>query len=154
MANPNFGAILDRPSAEVERPKALPVGSYVALIQGQPRYGESSKKKTEQVEFDLKLLQAMDDVDEDDLREALTRKDGSTKTLGDIKMKVTYYLTEDALWRLKDFLNHAQVEEGDLSLRQRITEAPGHQVGIVIKHDPSDDGESVFAKVGRTMAVE
>ena len=59
-----FESILDRPSAEIDRTvKPLPVGSYVAIVQGQPRIDKSSKKQTEFSEYTMKLLEAKDDVD-------------------------------------------------------------------------------------------
>ena len=142
---PNFGSILDRAPSEIEKPKPLPQGSYITQIVGQPRFDKSSKKQTEFVEFTHKLLSALDDVDEDEL-----------KALGGVKdkvMKNTFYLTESAAWRLKEFLEHCGIEEGD-SLREMIEETPGKQVGIFVGHEASQDGTSVFARVGKTFVVE
>ena len=142
---PNFGSILDRAPSEIEKPKPLPQGSYITQIVGQPRFDKSSKKQTEYVEFTHKLLSALDDVDEDEL-----------KALGGVKdkvMKNTFYLTESAAWRLKEFLEHCGIEEGD-SLREMIEETPGKQVGIFVGHEASQDGTSVFARVGKTFVVE
>lgn len=143
---PNFGSILDRQSSEIERPKPLPVGTYTCVVKGLPKYDKSSKKQTEFVEFTLQPLAAGDDVDADDL-EAMGGFLNKT-------IRATYYLTEDALWRLKDFLTHLGIEEGDMSLRQRIGEATGRQVLATIKHQASEDGEAVYAQLGKTAAVE
>jgi hypothetical protein len=35
-----------------------------------------------------------------------------------------------------------------------IENSAGHQVGIYIKHEPSQDGQSVFARVGGSFVVE
>lgn len=145
-ARANFGSILDTPSNAVERPKPMPQGTYVCQVQGLPRYDKSSKKQTEFVEFTLQFLSAGEDVDQEELA-AIGGFQGKT-------IKATYYLTETALWRLKDFLDHCQIEEGDSSLRQRIEEAAGKQVGVFINHEASQDGSAVFARVGRTMIAE
>lgn len=143
---PNFGAILDRPSTEIERPKPLPVGTYTCVVKGLPRYDKSTKKGTEFVEFVLQPLAAGEDVDE----EALKEMGGfQNKTI-----RATYYLTEDAVWRLKKFLDDCGIEEGDLSLRQRIEQAPGSQVYAYMKHQASDDGQSVYAQLSNTAPVE
>ena len=142
---PNFGSILDRAPSEIEKPKPLPQGSYITQIVGQPRFDKSTKKQTEYVEFTHKLLAAQEDVDEDEL-----------KALGGVKdkvMKNTFYLTEGAAWRLKEFLEHCGIDEAD-SLREMIEETPGKQVGIFINHEASQDGTSVFARVGKTFVVE
>src|SRR5262245_54045316 len=98
-----FGSILDKPSASVERPKPMPVGTYLWIVQGLPRYDKSSVKKTEFVEFTLRPLQASEDVDLEAL-DAVGGLDGKST-------KATYYLTEDAVWRLKDFLDNCGVDE-------------------------------------------
>lgn len=153
--SPNFGAILDRQSTEIERPKVLPTGTFVWMVKGQPRFDKSSKKQTEFCEFTVQPLQAQEDVDPDDLQAALTRKDGSTKLLGDMTQRLTFYLTEDAVWRLKQFLTRdLKLEEEDKSLRQLVNEAPGCQFLGNIIHKANDSGDGVFAQIGTTAAVE
>lgn len=145
MATQTFTSILDRQSSEIERPKPIPVGTYTGIVKGLPRYDKSSKKQTEFVEFNIELQSAEDDVD----AEALA-------TLGGIagkSTKDTYYLTEDAAWRLKEFLDNLGIED-EGTLRSRIEEAPGKQIKLFIKHEPSQDGQSVFARIGKTMAAD
>lgn len=147
QASPNFGALLDKPSSDIERPKPLPQGTYICVVKGLPKFDKSSKKQTEYVEFILQPLQAAEDVDQD----SLTEMGGiANKTI-----RATYYITEDALWRLKKFLTEdLQIEEGDNSLRQMIAETPGKQVAVFLKHQASDDGQSVYAQIASTAAVE
>ncbi|MFA6159363.1 MAG: hypothetical protein WC763_07095 [Candidatus Paceibacterota bacterium] len=147
MNTPNFTSILSRPASETERPKPLPVGSYTALISGLPRFDKSSKKQTDFVEFTLKLLSAHDDVDAEEL--------ATMGGVADKTIKDTYYLTETALWRLKDFLANAglDVDSGN-SYNELIEATPGQQIGISIRHEASQDGQSIFARIGKTFAVE
>ena len=147
MSSPNFGAILDTPSQEIERPKPLPQGTYTCVVNGLPRMDKSAKKGTEFVEFNLNILAAGEDVDEDALSEMGGIANKSTR--------ITFYLTENSVWRLKKFLaEDLQIEEDDVTLRQMIGMAPGRQVLAHIKHTPSDDGTSVFANVASTAPVE
>ena len=81
---PNMSSILDRASSEIERPKPLPVGSYICTVKGLPEYGESSQKKTPQATHILVPTGTLDDVDEEDLEAALSRKSGKAKLLGDM----------------------------------------------------------------------
>lgn len=147
MTSPNFGQILDKPSTEIERPKPLPSGTYTCVVKGMPRYDKSSKKQTEFAEFILQPLAASEDVDE----EALKEMGGfSDKTI-----RATYYLTEDAIWRLKKFCDDCQVPEEDgQSLRERVEATNGCQVLAFIKHQASDDGQSVYAQLASTAPVE
>jgi hypothetical protein len=145
-----FGSILDRAPSEIEKPKPAPVGSYITAIVGQPRYDKSSKKQTEFVEFTHKFISAGDDVDADELEAFL-----GDRKLSEITIKNTYYLTEASLWRVKEFLEHAGVNLDDMeSLREGIEATAGAQVGLFINHEPSQDGTSVFARVGKTFVVE
>lgn len=148
MNQPNFQSILDRPHSEIEKPKPYPVGSYLFTIQGLPKYDKSSKKQTPYTEFTCKMMQALDDVDQEVLQ-----------AMGGIKdktMRLTFYETEDAIWRLKQFLfEHLGLDENEFATLRAAAEqgAPGQQFIGVLVHEPSQDGQSVFAKIGQTAAV-
>ena len=124
----SFASILDRAPSEIEKPKPLPQGSYITVLVGQPRFDKSAKKQTDFVEFQHKLLSAQEDVDEDEL-----------KALGGIKdkvMKNTFYLTEGATWRLKEFLEHCGIDMDEVeSLREAVEQTPGKQVGVFVNHE-------------------
>lgn len=144
---PNFQSLLSTAGSEIERPVPMPVGSYVCVVQGLPRFDKSSQKQTDFVEFTLAFQEARDDVDEDELQ-----KVGG---LANKTIKATYYITETALWRLKDFLTACGLEaDGDKTLEELIEETPNATVGIFIRHEPGNDGQSMFARVGKAFLVE
>lgn len=152
MANEaNFSDILDRAPTEVEKPKPIPQGTYTTILVGLPRHDKSAKKQTPFIEFTHKIVAAGDDVDQDALAEAL-----GERSLQDMTMKNTFYLTEGSAWRLKQFLADCglDVEDDSHSLRELTEQTTGRSVNIYINHEPSQDGQSVFAKVGSTAAVE
>ena len=147
MNTPNFSSILDQPASEIERPKPLPVGTYVCVVAGLPRHDKSTKKQTPFVEFTLKPLQAQDDVD----KEALEEMGG----LSERTIRATFYITEDSKWRLKKFLEEdLQIEVGDKTLSQMIDETPGRQCLAFLKHQASDDGQSVYAQLASTAPID
>ncbi|HEX9613651.1 MAG TPA: hypothetical protein VGA05_08555 [Candidatus Bathyarchaeia archaeon] len=140
----SFQDILDRQSSEIERPKPLPTGTYECVVKGLPRFDKSSKKQTDFVEFTLQPTGTLDDVDQ----EALDEMGGfASRTI-----KATFYLTEDAAWRLKKFLVDLGIDESQ-TLRQMIDEAPGSSVLATIKHRASEDGQSIFGEIGGTAKV-
>jgi hypothetical protein len=154
MAEATFGSILDKPATDIERPKPLPPGTYHCVVEGQYREGTSAKKGTEFIEYSLKPIAALDDVDEGDLNASLKSANGSVKALSDKRLRLTFYLTDDSLYRLKDFLgNDLQIELGKKHIRQLIGEAQNRQVLAQVKHVPSDDGQSVFANIAKTAPV-
>lgn len=144
----NFASILDKPATEIERPKPLPAGTYLAVIKGLPRYDKSSKKQTEFVEFTATIMTAEDDVDKEALQE-----------MGGFKgkeIKLTYYITEDAAWRLKKFLVDLgfDMDDESVTLRQASESATGSQVYVQMKHRASQDGKSIYAEVADTAKVD
>lgn len=147
---PDFASILDRPSNEVERPKAMPVGTYLTIVKGQPRLDKSRNKGTDLVEFTHSIQEAADDVDEDALKEWLN----GDKLKGK-EIKNVYYLTDNSLWRVKDFLSHCGLDvEGKHTLRQLIEDTPNCEVFLTMRHEPSQDGQNMFARVAGSAAVE
>lgn len=145
----DFQSLLDKPVTEVDRPKPQPEGTYVFNVADY-KFDKSAKKKTDFVQFELVPVQAMEDVDQDQLTEFL-----GDKTLTDKKFKADYYLTDDAIWRLHEFLlDHLKMEKGP-PLRELIEAAKGQQVLGVIGHSPSQRDENVvYANIVRFAAVE
>lgn len=156
MNQPSFAPILDRAPTDIEPPKVLPVGSYSWIIRGVPRFDKSAQKKTDFVEFTVVPQAALDDVDQETLTEALTKKNGEKVALESKSQRLTYYLTEDAIYRLKDFLKHCgfDVDDADASLRQMINESPNRTFGGYVSHKPSDDGERMYANITKTFVLE
>lgn len=159
MTEANFAAILEKTVDQVEKPKPIAVGTYLTQLVGQPRQDVSSQKKTPFIEFTHKFISAGDDVDQDALKESLTAADGSVRSLSDVTMRNTQYLTENSLWRLKKFLEDCgfdmeQAEAKKVSLGQLIAESAGSMVRVFVKHEPSQDGKSIFARIDDTLPAE
>lgn len=154
---PNFESILDMPAADVERPKPLPVGTYNAIVQGLYEEGVSSQKKTPFVQFAFAIQSADEDVDEEDLDTYLSSKDGTKKSLSGVVLKnnsTKFYTTPDSLFRLTDFLDHCGIDQDGKTIRQALSETPNCSVKITIGHVFSQDGESIFAELKKTMRSE
>ncbi len=145
---PNFASILDQPAADVKPPPLIPVGTYHTVIQGLPEAGQSSKKQTDYFKFTHRIVAALDDVDQDALAESFP--DGVTgKTVDN-----TLYLTEKSLFMLTDMLKNCGIDFSDgKSVRAAIDETPNAEIGVVIKHEPSEDGQRIYAKWARTVAL-
>ena len=152
---PNIADILDRPSADAEPPKPIPPGTYIAQVQGLPREGTSPRTQTPFVEFTLMPIEVYrdkdgrSDIDED----ALEEMGGlNNRTLRD-----TYYLTDDAEFRLRQFFDNCGIPDMNgkhkLTHRERIVQTPGCQVGISVKHSSNRDNTAIFANVSGTFKV-
>lgn len=144
---PNFSSILDEQPTEVDRPKPLPAGTYLCVVAGAPEYGKSSKKGTDFAQFTLKPMSAEDDVDEDELDEAGGLENKTLRT--------TFYLTEDAVYRLDEFHEHCGIDiSKPQSRKTRNDEVINAHVRAVVKHRSSEDGSRIFAEVARTLSAD
>lgn len=152
---PDFTSILNKRPSEIKEPPLTPVGTYLCLLQGQPVLGESSGKKTPQVDFPCKVLAAGDDVNKDEL--------AAIGGIANIQMKnrggLRFYLSEDAQFMVKNFLiEHCAIpatndDGSEKLLKQLFAEAPGKQVYVVVRHETTQDGKRVVASVASTMRV-
>lgn len=135
----DFTSLLEKRLDDVEAPALLPQGSYIMTIAGY-RTGESAKKKTPYVEFDLKISSAMDNVDQEEL--------AKVKNLQDKTLKTQFYLNEDALFRLKDFCKKTGVPTEGKSFTEILSEIAGAQlIGIVNHRVNPENTDQVFAEV-------
>lgn len=137
----DFNSILNTAADSVERPKPMPAGTYSAVVQGH-KLDESSKKKTPYVRFEMRLLEAQEDVDQGELEAYGGLKDTS-------KLNLDFYLSESAMWRLKDFCGEKGLglDVSGKTLKQLIAEAQDQVVGVVVAHRLSEDGEQAFAEI-------
>ena len=145
----SFQDVLNKPAAEIEPPKALPVGTYLCLVNGQPEITQRGKNNNYCAIFKLKPVQAQQDVDQSALSETL-----KGAGLGDKNINHTLWITDDAAWRLDQFLaEHLGIDKGTKTLGEMIPEAMGKQVLVTLGHRASDDGKQVFAEVKGTARV-
>lgn len=144
---PNFGSLLDEAPSEVNKPKPMPEGSYLWRVQGMPRYDKSTKKGTEFVEFTLVCIAAGEDVDKEELE--------AMGGIADKTQRVTFYITEKSVYRLDEFHEHCGIDlTEEASRRQRSENCANCEIGGYIRHQASQDGESIYANLGKTFTAE
>jgi hypothetical protein len=144
----NFQDILNIDSTELQRPPKLPPGTYLMLVRDPPQFGNSSQKGTPFVKFILSPIQPYEDVDEGDLKEA----GGLEKRA----FPLTFYITEAANIRLKEFMLDCGIEEGNF--QEMIPQVQGSEVLGVVRHKPSRNPDEaangvMYAEVVRTARV-
>jgi hypothetical protein len=151
----NFKHLLARPAGQAERPKALPAGDYPGII-AKFEQGESSQKKTPYVRFLTNITGWPDTVEEED--RVLHKPDGTTSPidLSKKQQKVDYYLTDDALWRLDEFIRSAGLETAGKSYEEIIPECVGVHVTLAITQENNDTGDEVvtYNKVGKMVGQQ
>jgi len=140
----SFEEIMRRPASEFKPPEAYPVGTYHCLVDGPHETGKSSQKGTDFVRFKLKILKPYKGVDE----AAAAEQQIVGKTI-----QVEYYVTDLATYRLTDFLNDLGIDTEGKPFDQALAEAPGKQLLVTLKHEPSPDGKRTFHRVASTAHV-
>lgn len=146
---PDFRELLKTKAADIKPPEALPVGTYLCLVDGQAELTTKGKNNNGCAIFKLKFMQPQGDVDQTQLVTILNGKALSEKFI-----RHTLWITDDSLWRLDNFLaNDLGIDKGDKDTGQMIPEAPGRQVMVTIGHRPSDDGKQIYMEIKSTAHI-
>ena len=130
MPDVNFAELLGVQVESAERPRLFPAGHYDSVITGH-EMGTSAQKGTPFVRFNIKLLSPGEDVDADLFEQA-----GGIAALNERKtIPLDFYLTKDALYRLREFLeNTAGMECSGRNFDVVIPETTNAQIVVVIAH--------------------
>lgn len=132
MSNVDFSAILNKKVNEVEAPASFPAGSYNMVVLGYTT-GTSQKKNTPYIEFEFGVQSPNEDVDMDEYNKI--------KNPAERHLKTQFYITEESLFRLKDFLKACGIDvECDRTLNELLPEATGTTVVGIIKKELAQDG--------------
>ncbi len=138
----DFSVLMNKPVEEAERPKAAPAGTYLAGIVSH-EFGTSTKKGTPYCRFNFQLLAAQDDVDAEALEEA-----GGVEFMNKKRMRYEFYLTDDAMYRLREFLEEAlELNCSGRNFDEVVPETANMQVLVTIGHTLSDDGKETYANI-------
>lgn len=135
--------LLAKPAEGFERPPTLPAGTYTFVISSH-KFGESAKKKTPYVQYELTPMTAEADVDVDAL--------AAYGSLQKRKMPMDFYLTEDAVFRLTEF--HEKLGHNTkLALSEIIPQAVNKIVRGVISHTIATDGKTTYANISDILGL-
>lgn len=131
---PNMLEIIENDSTPVEDIKEvppLPVGTYLAQIVGDCEFIKSSQKQTDGLQFNIRLLNARDDVNAERLA---THLEASNRTLTDVMLK--YVIWDSPYWdqNLKRFLTDTLEIPGSYTRKQSLSEVPGKQLNVSISN--------------------
>jgi len=138
-----FSDVLNKRADDVKAPPIMPVGAYIAMVDGLPEE-VTSKTGTSGGNFKFKILKDFAVADQ----EALATAGGAAGKV----MFHTFWISEDpqkrgtSEWMFKRFLTeHLCCENG--SFKSMIDSAPGKMVLINVAHDVTPDGR-LRAQIG------
>jgi len=140
----DFKSLLSKPMDEIERPKPLPAGTYVGRIVKYD-FAESQEKKTPYLRYTVQPEEVGDDVSPEDLAGVdMTKK----------QLRKDFYLTNDAMYRLKEFLESCGIDVTGRSLGEAIPESRNARVLMGVVQRPSQDGTEVYNEIRDFKGLE
>lgn len=152
MAELDFESLLDKNADEIRPPSPLPQGNYLGEVV-QYAQTTSSKKGTPGIDYTIRITEALDDVDEDELEEFLKDSGVSSLREADKQLHNTQWITEKSLLMFKDFLEHCGVDTEGKNLKDIYTEPLGETVGVYVTQGTSQN-DRVFNDISRTFKPE
>jgi hypothetical protein len=152
----NFNEILNTKSGSIERPPIIPMGTYRAVVTKIPAIDTTGDGKWDTCDFQMKLLSAEEDVDQDDLKAY-----GGLGPQSVIRHNFMFNKEDEAnfkrtLFNLKRFLlEHLQVEgNDDTSLKELLDASVNHQCLVFVNwRADKNDPEIQYAQVRKTAPV-
>lgn len=139
----SFKDLIAKPAEEFKQPETLPAGTYTFMVSSH-KFGESQKKKTPFVGYELTPMSPEADVDQ----EALAKYGSLQKR----KLPLDFYLTEDAIYRLTDFMKKLGMNV-KLPLAELIPLPVNKMVRGVVSHTISDNGKSTYANISDILGL-
>lgn len=135
----DFSQFLRKPAGEAKKPQALPIGDYPGVVKSF-EFGDQNKNRTPYVRFHLGILDFAATVTEEEK--------AACGDLSKRQFRRDFYLTDDALWRLDEFLKSCGVPLSGRAYEEAIPEAAGAQVTVEVQQYVSDKNE-VGNQVGK-----
>lgn len=136
--------LMDKPLDSYERPKPLPSGTYLGIVKGHTVDKAKNENETPYVKFTVQIMSAEADVDADLLVDVdFTKK----------QLSKTFYLTEDAGYRLKDFIKSCGLS-GSGGLAQALEEVKGAQVMVFVTTKASKSGDEFYNDIDKMAGVQ
>ncbi len=149
----NFADVASKKMDEVERPPLPPVGTYRFSITKLPETNKSNDEVWEILTFNVRAVEALDDVDMSDYKGEVTNILQQVKFMFNTQDEVEF---EKSLFRLRQFLEqHVQCADADMTIAQALNASVNQQfLGTIAWRQDKNDPENFFANISRTAPLE
>ena len=122
---PDFSALLKKPAGESKRPPPLPIGDYKGVVKSH-EVGDQNRNRTPYVRFGIVLTEWPETVEPSDQPEGVD--------LNKRQLRKDYFLTEDSLWRLDEFIRSCGVDPQGRMYEEVLPELIGQPVTVQVNH--------------------
>lgn len=127
---PNFKDLLRKPLDDIERPKPIPSGTWRGIVKNWEPF-ESSQQKTPGLRFFIQPTGPGDDLDPAELVNV-----DLTKLR---QMRIDFWLTDDSIYRLKDFMESCGVATTGRLLAEALPDLANAEVLLFVKQQQRND---------------
>lgn len=150
---PNFADIATKKVAEIERPPLPPVGTYRWQITKLPAVTTSSDEKWDFLTVPVRAMEAMDDVDPDDIKGDVTNITNSIKFIFNKEDETEF---EKTLYRVRTFFErHVRCADEDATIGQMLNASVNQQfLGSIAWNPDKNDKEIFHANIVRTAPLD
>lgn len=149
MSNVNLAALLSTTADTAKRPVPFNDGTYYGTVKSY-QIVESKEKKTPGVEYTVTLTHAADGVDltgfDEDNQQVTLNPAGK-------EFKTTFYLTENSLFMLKDFIKSCGIEIEQRTFQELIPQPVGQPVICSITKSPRRQGEGFYNNLEKVVGA-
>jgi hypothetical protein len=143
MTTVNIKALIDRPVESAKKPTLKPGGTYTGVIASF-KFDESSQKKTPFVRLNVKNCQPTKDIAPEAL---LDPEDGTPMDLTKWSPYEDYYLTEDALYRVRELMESCKMSISGRKFSETIPELVNQPVVFSFIHETITDRQTNEARL-------
>lgn len=151
---PDFSVLLKKPAGEARRPPPLPAADFYGLIKGY-EVGDQNRNKTPYVRFQLVLQNWPDNLPDE---WSVSDADGGTHTvtkadvdLSKRQMRKDFYFTDDALWRLDEFIKSCNIDVRGRDYDEVIPELVGQPVMIEVQQYLNQSTNEIGNQAGKVV---
>lgn len=137
--------LLRKPMGNAVKPQALPPGDYSGIIKSF-EYGDNNQNKTPYVRFHIGLI---------DWPEAVSVNERGSTDLSKRSLRRDFFLTDDAQWRLEEFLKSAgQAPDGTTTIEEYIPRVVGSRVTVEVQQYVNQKTSEIGNQVGRVVGAQ
>lgn len=151
---PDFSALLRKPAGEAKRPPPLPAGDYYGLVKSY-EVGDNNRNKTPYVRFQVALTDWPDSsedewshADPDGKVQAVTKADID---LSKRQMRKDFFFTEDALWRLDEFIRSCGIDPRGRSYEEILPEMVGQPMTVEVQQYLNQSNNETGNQIGKLV---
>lgn len=149
----NFADVAKKKVEDVERPPLPPIGTYRWTVTKIPEVTTSKDDKWDFLTFPVKVIEALEDVDTEDYKGAVTSIVNRVQFIFNKEDQVAF---DQTMFRVRTFLEkHLQVADAGMSVSEALNASVGSQfLGTIGYRQDKNDTTLQYAEISKTAPLD